>query len=471
MDRRTFIRLTAAGLAAAGCKKQRDAEVPQVWDDAPVPGQAEALAKLAPPWPAPARAVIGSGLLTFWLEEKASPAMHVRLMFPKAKPNSLAAPVVASAAEYLRFEIRRRLGRAGVEVDVEHRPGRVEIGLHGPDAALKPALRWSGWALSRRDPSGGLLAARQRLLKQTTKPTSEEVATAVLASRLLGLPPSSQFVDAAQVESVGRDALLEGFAGLTDPRRCVMVVHAGTAPADAADELSRLADTWEGKGRLRTPESILGRVRPKLTVHASTKNLMTDASAPLIVPGGPSSTGASLVLGRVIPTPDARERAIVRLAQRLMQEELDARLTMAGPHALLAVHVPLSGDEADERTKQAIAAMAELARTRHPQQRLFQAAQLWLGARVVQASLDGEDWTALWSESMDLAMKDGDIPRAMAVDATAMLAVQAEQLQAWQKKWFDPRAGAPGWQWVVAGADDTMLRRLSRLAPLETLQV
>ena len=90
---------------------------------------------------------------------------------------------------------------------------------------------------------------------------------------------------------------------------------------------------------------------------------------------------------------------------------------------------------------------------------------------AIETSLghDGEDWTALWSESIDLANDDADVPRALAVDATAMLEVDAEAMQAWQQQWLDPRRGTPGWQWVVAGADADVLRRLSKLAPIEQL--
>jgi hypothetical protein len=119
--RRSFLATLPAAAALAGCKRQRDAKVPEVWDDAPVPGRAEAIAKLAPPWPPPARALIGNDLLTFWLREEGSPAMHVRLLFPTAK---LSAAAVASSGEHLRYELERRLRTLAVRVDVQHRASR-----------------------------------------------------------------------------------------------------------------------------------------------------------------------------------------------------------------------------------------------------------------------------------------------------------------------------------------------------------
>ena len=86
------------------------------------------------------------------------------------------------------------------------------------------------------------------------------------------------------------------------------------------------------------------------------------------------------------------------------------------------------------------------------------------GARVVQASLDGEDWTALWSDSMDLATAESDIPRALAADAAAMLAIEPDPLAKWISSNLDPRLGNTSWAWALSGASDDMQRALSRMA-------
>jgi hypothetical protein len=151
----------------------------------------------------------------------------------------------------------------------------------------------------------------------------------------------------------------------------------------------------------------------------------------------------------------------------VLQEELDARVVIRGEIAVFVLRVPLSGRTVELTASEAIDALATLVGERHPQQRLYQAAQLWLGARVVQASLDGEDWTALWSEAMDLSGRDEDIVAALARDAGSMLAADPEALQAWMRRWLDPRGGEPGWRWLVAGASDRDLQRLTRITPLE----
>lgn len=79
--------------------------------------------------------------------------------------------------------------------------------------------------------------------------------------------------------------------------------------------------------------------------------------------------------------------------------------------------------------------------------------RLWLGARLVGHSLAGEDWTALWSESLDLALDDAEITRALAHEAANMMAITPEQLQAWMKQWLHPEHSERGWAWSVTGLD------------------
>jgi hypothetical protein len=147
----------------------------------------------------------------------------------------------------------------------------------------------------------------------------------------------------------------------------------------------------------------------------------------------------------------------------VLQQELDARLSIVGDVGLFAVRIPVSTKDPDAGVARAIEKLGTLAKTRHQKQRLFQAAQLWLGARVVAASLAGEDWTALWSEAIDLADSDHAIGVALARDARAMLDTAPETLQKWQERWLDPRGGEPGWDWVVVGASKETLRALERL--------
>ena len=169
-----------------------------------------------------------------------------------------------------------------------------------------------------------------------------------------------------------------------------------------------------------------------------------------------------VLLGRTIATPTARDRAMARIAHRMLQEETEASLSIAGDLAVLAIALPVSASDPDDGLEKELEALHELAKDRPQRQRVFQAARLWLGARMVQASLDGEDWTALWSESMDLADDDGDIARALAREASLMLDTNPETLATWTRTWIDPLEGRGGWVWVGAGIEGRTERRLSR---------
>jgi hypothetical protein len=158
---------------------------------------------------------------------------------------------------------------------------------------------------------------------------------------------------------------------------------------------------------------------------------------------------------------------LARLHQRILQEQIDARLIVAGPVSLLAVRVQLSTGDPQGNIDRTIAVMRDLAGEVQPKPRVRQAASLWLGARMVEASLEGEDWTALWSDSIDLSARDREIFGALARDATAMLQVEPEQLQAFAAKWMDPRGGEPGWIWVGAGLSPEIRSKLAQKIRLE----
>ena len=443
---------TGAFGLAGGCKRQRAPKVAEVWDDDPTPERAEAIANLSPPWPAPIRAVLDDGLLAYWLEEAGSPAVHIRLLLPTTSADRPAsAETVAVTEEYLRQLLERRLAGAGMGVSIDHAPGRVELSLHGRGEQTALALRWLGWALGHAEPAEGLLHARDRVAGRIGVPTSRDVATAMLTAGLLGLPADSERVDPTRLRALSREHLVEGFRMLTDPRAAVLVVHTGGLVEEARVDLRHLADAWRARGRRRVRATSTARLRAAAPPRR-TGRLLADPPSPLQVSSAPTQGGPVLVLGRVIPTPTSAERALARLAQRVIQEEVDARISIAGDHAVFVVEVPLSAVDPDCSAQQAIDALGELAAIRHQRQRLFQAAQLWLGARVVQASLDGEDWTGLWSQAIDLADDEADVGGALARDAQAMLDADPEALQAWQKRWLDPRRGEAGWAWTVAGA-------------------
>ncbi len=466
LARRTLL-LGAGAFGLAACKRNKDPIVPEIWDDAPVPERAEALGKLAPPWPAPARAVLDSGLITYWLVEPDAPQVHVRLFVPDHDGRPLPALVARTVGRTLRAEVQRRLGRSAARAQLQRAAGRLELHVTGPASSLPRIARALAQPLdpaSRTDKlSSALVRAREKEARDGSERTALDVATACTVGALLGLPMDTQRIDPARATAASGAVLLDAWQRMLDPRRCALVVHA-PQPADDVPAIFDLLARWRGSGRVDAPESSLARLRWTPPGPAATSQLFTDGGAPLRLPSEPVSRGAKLVVGRLLDTPTPKDRAIARLAQRIAAATLDVRLAVVGPHALLMANETIRETNAEATAQRLVEDLGTLGRTRVPQQQLFTAAQLWLGARVVQASLDGEDWTALWSQSMDLASTDADIPRALATDATAMLTVEAEALAVFTKANFDPKLGTPGWAWSLAGATRKMERQLSRFA-------
>jgi hypothetical protein len=450
-----------------GCRRQQTPEVPEVWDETAAPERTDALGALAPPWPAPAKARLDSGLLTFWLHEPNTPALHVRVLFPIGSGRDASPDRVAVVGEALRAELRRHLARYDVEVEVEHQPGRIEVALHGRHETSAQVFSWLTRVLGNPDPESALVAARDRLRARTEPPSTEELAATTLLQRLMALPSGPERIEVATLERLSLSELRHSWDAIVDPRRSVLVVHAGHAARDARKSLAFVSSGWEGNGRHKTTDSTLERLRPRAgNTSEAPRHLFGDPAPPIVSVPAAGVGGPVMILGRRIPTPTSRDRGLARLAQRVAQEEFDVRVSIAGRWAVVIVVIPLSGPAADASVQKAIDELSAFASTRQPRQRLFQAAQLWLGARVVDASLRGEDWTALWSQAIDLADEDATIGTALAREANVILGVDPDELLAWQMAWLDPRGGKPGWDWVVSGVDRKIERQLSRFAQI-----
>ncbi|MBX7082556.1 MAG: hypothetical protein K1X88_25350 [Nannocystaceae bacterium] len=453
---------TSAALLSA-CKRKQRTKVVEVWDDEPVPQLADAIAALAPPWPAPTRGILDNGLVSFWLHEADSPAAHVRLLLSTRGPDGETAEpeIVAIVAETLRFEWQRRLQRHGAAVRSSAGPDRIEISASAHAAALTPMLAQLGSTLAPRSPAG-LEGARERLLDDARPPAALETATSATVLQLLG---HAGAVVPERLREPSRAKLHEQWQRLVDPAGAVLVAHAGADAESAKPALRKLADPWRGDARREPNRSAVARLQRAMPSQSTGMRLLSAPAAPLHLADGPSGT-PTLVLGRTIALPDAKQRALARLAQRVAQEELDASIVIAGECAVWIGAAALSRAQLERDVPREVSQLATFATTRQPRQRLFQAAQLWLGARVVEASSSGEDWTRLFAQAIDLSRSDTEIAGALARDAAAMLETTPEALEAWTRRWLDPRTGEPGWAWSIAGLDEDGRRRVGRIVPL-----
>jgi hypothetical protein len=463
---RTICIAALAGSLLLGCRhKDRLAQIDFAAEEAGEDVDAEAT--LAPPWPAAARATLDNGAILQWLEEEGSPALHLRLILPttaqEQTPDAATTTVVVTAVQN---ELRRRLRRIDAQVGVNHRPGRVELVVHGRAEDAARIITSLSLTLANKKPERVLAQAQGKVTAAYRSPDASGRAASALTAALLELDPLQESAGKQAVVSLGKQELTRAWTSLLDPRDAVLVVHAGLSPESIADPIATLARQWQGRGRHQTKDAVLARVRTRAPEGKRRTRLSGDPKAKLLVLDADAEGRGIVMLGRVIRTKDPIDRAYARLTQRMLQEEVDARLLVAGELSLLSVRVPLSKRDPAKSLQQTLDRLERFASTEHQLERVRHAAELWLGARVVEISLEGEDWTSLWSESLDLAQDDASIGSALAVDARAMLDADQVKLRKWQEKWLRPGGGEPGWIWVAAGVDEETQGKLSSMTPI-----
>lgn len=505
----------ALSLPAIACKR-RDMPKVELVDEDGTPPETEAISALAPPWPPAERVVLGNDLLVHWLAEEGSPALHLRVLLPThGLDDELAPGAAAVVAEALALELRRFSQRYGTTVELVSRVDRFEVAVHGLDSKTVAIIAALSRVLALDKPEALLLRARDAVAAGLPAVDAEMLVLTSLVGLLEGRDQGRDRLSKEGIASLEVEALVDAWRLVLDPRRAMFVVHAGRSVEESA--MTRLAKAWtrggilsgfgkaKGKAhdRLRPARAGKGKDKQRGDGPMSAYRLRGAPAAPLhfiqLSPG--TAGGALLVFGRILPLPTVADRARARLAQRLFQEELDARLTIVGDRGLWVVKVPIRGhskaskgkktkvvdknkrgrdkskDNEENLPKDPRAAhlvkkldqAREFIRTRAPRLRLAQAAELWLGARMVQASLTGEDWTALWSESIDLCLSEGEIGGALARDAQAMLAVEPEELAEFTRRWLDYDYGQPGWAWVAASKEPDMAKALQQFASVEAL--
>ncbi len=506
-----FVGTAGLGLGLGACKRREMPKV-ELLDEDGTPPETEAISALAPPWPPAERVVLGNDLLVHWLTEEGSPALHVRVLLPTHGLDDLPRGAATVVAEALAIELRRWTQRYGTSVELASKIDRYEVAVHGLDSKMDAIIAGLGRVVAIEEPEGLLIRARDAVAAGLPKIDAEVLALTTLVGILDDRDPARDRLSQEDVRDLEAKALVGAWEAIVDPKRAMLVVHAGRPVGERA--MTRLAKAWSRGGLLsglgKANDQALERLRPAPQGRAargkgaersgSDKRLRGAPKAPLhLIQLPPEERGSMLVLGRIMPLPTVEDRARARLAQRVLQEEVDARLTIVGDRGLFVVKTGirrgrLAKDDASAKGKDAkkkdkkkdkdkdapkdpraaylveiLDETRELLRARAPRLRLAQAAELWLGARMVQASLTGEDWTGLWSESMDLSLTEAEIGGALARDAQAMLAIDPEELAEFSRKWLDFDGGEPGWAWVVASNEADIgkaLKQIAKVAPV-----
>lgn len=504
-----FAGTAGLGLSLGACKRREMPKV-ELLDEDGTPPETEAISALAPPWPPAERVVLSNDLLVHWLSEEGSPAIHLRLLLPTHGQEELARGAAAVVAEAVAIELRRWTQRYGTTVELASRVDRYEIAVHGQGSKMDAIVAGLGRVVAIQEPEGLLGRARDAVAAGLPALDAEVLALTTLVGILDDRDPARDRLSKETVAALEPKEMIAAWEALVDPKRSMLVVHAGR-PVDERS-MTRLAKAWSRGGILsgigKADEQAIARLRPAPQGRAvrgkeaersgSEWRLRGSPKAPLhLLELAPEERGSLLVLGRIIPLPTVEDRARARLAQRILQEEVDARLTIVGDRGLFVVKTQIrngpppsdesSGKDAKKKDKKkdkdkeapkdpraayivdVLDETREFLRARAPRLRLAQAAELWLGARMVQASLTGEDWTALWSESIDLSVSEAEIGGALARDAQAMLAIDPEELAEFSRKWLDFDGGEPGWAWVAASSEPDIAKALGQLAKVTPL--
>lgn len=461
-----------------GCRCKDDKTLaPVVFDAGGTQDSVDPNHVLAPPWQPPLVAQLDNGALLHWLREDGTQAFHVRVLLPTAvDADKLSAAATSSALEAIELRLGPRLRRlADARLELRSRPGRVEIAVHGRDADAEALLDALADTFADAGNPKLLAVAQGKVVARHREAGPSALASAALASMLLEHPLANEYASKSDLVELSKNRLEKGWSQLTNPRGAVVLVHSSRDPEDErmAEALKQLGSRWKGPlGFGSGKPAVTTRLRPPPPKKVRDEYVLTaEAGASLLFHTGKPERGnkAVVLVGRIIPTATLEERTLARISQRLLQEEVDVRLLIAGPISVLAIKVRVAHTDPIGSLKRTFERMQNFMATPLPRDRVETATNLWLGARMVEASLTGEDWTSLWSESIDLAGEDREIYTALARDAQTMLTLQPEQIQAYMAKWFNPQGGEPGWVWVAAGVDDNFRTKLD--AALEIVEV
>jgi hypothetical protein len=428
-------------------------------------------------WTRIERSVLANGLLVHALPEEDAAGLHLRLLIPTEHPRlEISAAELNIIAGALRESLSRRTRGLHLRVATSAGPGRVELIVRANAKDASRVYSSLGQALGNEPSDKFLSGLLTRERKDHERIDTGEAASNALLSTLLGLSRSHFHSSAAEVDALTNASIRKLWRSFLNPRNCLLVVHGPQALAESSEALESLSNGWKSSGAAAVfaapSESAVERIRPnseksraRARKAVGDRHLLGSPSAPIGVMDDleTPSRHPVVALGRIIPTPTAKDRALARLAQRVISQDSDLRLVVAGPISVLILRGRVSPADAKVSVTKAVAKLEAHANESFDPLRMQMAARLWLGARVVAASLEQEDWTGLYGEALDLANEDEEMGASLARDAQHMLEATPEELLEFTKRWFAPTSGEGGWSWWVAGVDDEARNSLDGL--------
>lgn len=442
-----------------GCRN-KETMAPIVLGDTSTPLDLDGKERFGPPWSKGAVTDLPNHAQLIWLAEKDRERMDLRLVIPlpdqdQEKISSAATEIVLSVLEK---QLRYRARTARLRLTRNDLPGRTEFAFHGSSEQLRHALFLIGHGFSA-DPNTKLLSENQGEFVASWVDNPIDHATRDQIATLLAIEPSSLYGTSKDFGQLRSKDLAQAWKLLTSPERCVLLVHGAPPTADDQRYLQALSEQWKASGQPKT--SPLAR----LFAPANALPKMASAGQSLRqTPLAPTPTRFVSPTGRVtwlasrrLSLPDAKSRAFARLAQRTLQHQFDVRVVIHNNTGIWQLRKDLSPEPkvAADELRGYLGELDQALHERLVPGRARQAARTWLGARLVQNSLEGEDWTGLWSQSLDLSSKRSEISNALQQNGTHMMQADMKEFEAWMQNNIDPSLARGPWtsQLIFASKD------------------
>ena len=224
---------------------------------------------------------------------------------------------------------------------------------------------------------------------------------------------------------------------------------------------------WQRSGRPPPAEDSFGRgmtpvdcARGAATIPRPARE---NAASPLPSSATPLERGAVKAAPPAVarqPGSYPQATCTARPTQRYLQTRVDVRLTIEGDRGVLTYLLPVRVSTPRQSLDDELSRVLKVIELEPRVWEISQALSLWLGARTVAASLDGEDWTALASEAISLSATSGEVAAALTRDAIEMVKITPEELSSFAREEFSPTRSDNRWRWVLAGGDEALAAAL-----------
>jgi len=466
MSRRSLHTVFVAGVLAASACRPKNTMKPVVFEALDPNSTAASDTAQAPRWGTIRPKRLASKASVLVLDEPGAASLRLRLLVALEPTQAAASTMVAAytAVDLLRTHLRLLRGQVRLEFGAD----RLEFFVEGSAANGKEILDALERTFEQTPKNRQFAATRGRLLGELPRPDTTAFAIAGATSAVLERPLKTQLVSPEWLVGLESDEINEAWDRTFSSDRTLLIVHADVARINIGPSIKKFGADWPRKiafGNLfRGLTNVIDVFHTPGRRERKTK-LSLRKSPPRIVsvapPTGDLKGRPTLVIARLLTLPSTQDRALARLTQRHLQTALDVRLSIEGTKGLWLYRISLDPEQPAASVAREVARIQREVERLPQRWELEQATSLWLGARLVEASLDGDDWTGMASEALSLSEKDTEIATSLGRDAAAMGEISPEVLHEFALGQVLPARDDPEWRWVVVGADDQSVEKMN----------